>query len=174
MRFCSGPNRDIWIAFFFFKIACTPSISYQFHQQFWQVNTMTFAFFFCLKVRTKTYCGQIGTGPSVIHFFFLLLPGEPALTLITASPLRIVLFPGQQVDTAKEFPLVTFFLVINNTGMPAATDLTQLDIQDAVSGLTIVNNSGAVVEKGSQSFTSDSLSGTAHSPAQLLSHSITH
>ncbi|KAJ8268902.1 hypothetical protein COCON_G00115090 [Conger conger] len=63
-----------------------------------------------------------------------------------------------QVDTAKEFPLVTFFLLINNTGMPAATDLSQLGIQDAVSGLSIVNNSGAVVEKGFQSFTSDSLS----------------
>ncbi|XP_035282732.1 limbin-like isoform X1 [Anguilla anguilla] len=63
-----------------------------------------------------------------------------------------------QVDAAKEFPLVTFFLLINNTGTPAATDLSQLGIQDAVSGLTIVNNSGAVVEKGFQSFTSDSLS----------------
>ncbi|KAJ8262104.1 hypothetical protein GJAV_G00162260 [Gymnothorax javanicus] len=63
-----------------------------------------------------------------------------------------------QVNAAKELPLVTFFLLINNTGMPAATDLSQLGIQDAVSGLTIVNNSGAVVEKGFQSFTYDSLS----------------
>ncbi|KAJ8390247.1 hypothetical protein AAFF_G00108160 [Aldrovandia affinis] len=62
-----------------------------------------------------------------------------------------------QVDAGKEFPLVTFFLLINNTGTPATTDLSQLGIQDSVSGLTLVNNSGAVVERGFQTFTSDSL-----------------
>ncbi|KAG9345493.1 hypothetical protein JZ751_008637 [Albula glossodonta] len=39
----------------------------------------------------------------------------------------------KNVDTAKEFPLVTFFLLINNTGTPAAADLSQLDIRDSIS-----------------------------------------
>ncbi|KAG7461939.1 hypothetical protein MATL_G00196350 [Megalops atlanticus] len=63
-----------------------------------------------------------------------------------------------QVDVGTEFPLVTFFLLINNTGTPAAADLSQLSIRDAVSGLTLVNNSGRLLERGFQTFSTDSLS----------------
>uniref|UniRef100_A0A8C7V4V2 EvC ciliary complex subunit 2 n=1 Tax=Oncorhynchus mykiss TaxID=8022 RepID=A0A8C7V4V2_ONCMY len=64
---------------------------------------------------------------------------------------------GTQVEAGTEFPHVTFFLLINNTGPPGDSNLSQLAIRDSVSGIAALQSGGMVVEKGFQTFTIDSL-----------------
>uniref|UniRef100_A0A674DX34 EvC ciliary complex subunit 2 n=1 Tax=Salmo trutta TaxID=8032 RepID=A0A674DX34_SALTR len=68
-----------------------------------------------------------------------------------------------QVEAGTEFPLLTFFLLINNTGPPGDNNLSQLAIRDSVSGIAALQSGGMVVEKGFQTFTIDSLpAGSQH------------
>ncbi|XP_066576140.1 limbin isoform X2 [Amia ocellicauda] len=67
-----------------------------------------------------------------------------------------------QVVSSKEFPTVTFMLIINNTRVPSAADLSQLSIRDAVTGLTLLSNGGNLLESGFQTFTTDSLMAGSH------------
>uniref|UniRef100_A0A674DY87 EvC ciliary complex subunit 2 n=1 Tax=Salmo trutta TaxID=8032 RepID=A0A674DY87_SALTR len=70
---------------------------------------------------------------------------------------------GTQVEAGTEFPLLTFFLLINNTGPPGDNNLSQLAIRDSVSGIAALQSGGMVVEKGFQTFTIDSLpAGSQH------------
>uniref|UniRef100_A0A4W5N1I5 EvC ciliary complex subunit 2 n=1 Tax=Hucho hucho TaxID=62062 RepID=A0A4W5N1I5_9TELE len=62
-----------------------------------------------------------------------------------------------QVEAGTEFPQLTFFLLINNTGPPGDSNLSQLAIRDSVSGIAPLQSGGMVVEKGFQTFTIDSL-----------------
>ncbi|XP_029538343.1 limbin isoform X1 [Oncorhynchus nerka] len=62
-----------------------------------------------------------------------------------------------QVEAGTEFPHLTFFLLINNTGPPGDSNLSQLAIRDSVSGIAALQSGGRVVEKGFQTFTIDSL-----------------
>uniref|UniRef100_A0A8C7G6X7 EvC ciliary complex subunit 2 n=1 Tax=Oncorhynchus kisutch TaxID=8019 RepID=A0A8C7G6X7_ONCKI len=64
---------------------------------------------------------------------------------------------GTQVEAGTEFPHLTFFLLINNTGPPGDSNLSQLAIRDSVSGIAALQSGGMVVEKGFQTFTIDSL-----------------
>ncbi|XP_028809460.1 limbin-like isoform X2 [Denticeps clupeoides] len=101
------------------------------------------------------------------------LPRRPRSTLTRQKSLRQVLPLVQstvkpltfeisfrkcaQVNSGKEFPQVTIFLLINHTGPPGASNLSQVSIRDAVSGIDILHTSGKMQERGFQTYTADSL-----------------
>ncbi|XP_041132335.1 limbin-like isoform X3 [Polyodon spathula] len=85
-------------------------------------------------------------------------PGHKHIrSLAQASTFGLTFHKCGQVDSKKEFPTVSVKLVINNTGIPAATNISQLSIRDAVTGLTLQATSGNVLERGFQTFTKDTL-----------------
>ncbi|KAK6493552.1 limbin-like isoform X1 [Huso huso] len=83
-------------------------------------------------------------------------------SLAQASTFGLTFHKCGQVDSKKEFPTVSFKLVINNTGIPSATNISQLSIRDAVTGLTLQVTSGNVLERGFQTFTKDTLTVGSH------------
>ncbi|XP_053723591.1 limbin-like [Synchiropus splendidus] len=64
-----------------------------------------------------------------------------------------------KVDYSWNPPLLTFFLLIHNTGPFGGTNLSQVAVRDSISGLVPVRTDGRVVEKGYQMFRIDVLSG---------------
>ncbi|XP_041639438.1 limbin-like isoform X2 [Cheilinus undulatus] len=63
-----------------------------------------------------------------------------------------------QVKLDTDPPLLTFFLLIYNTGPAGGTNLSQVAIRDSVSGIVLQETEGRVVERGYQTFAIDSLS----------------
>ncbi|XP_023655742.2 limbin isoform X2 [Paramormyrops kingsleyae] len=82
-------------------------------------------------------------------------------SLVKPPPFGLTFRKCAQVEVGLEFPRVTIYLLINNTGTPAG-HLTQLSIRDTVSGLSLLENHGKVLEKGFLTFAEDSLLAGLH------------
>ncbi|MBN3321866.1 LBN protein, partial [Atractosteus spatula] len=78
-------------------------------------------------------------------------------SLVKAHTFGLTFHKCAQVDVGKEFPTLTIILLVNNTAGASAYNLSQLSIRDAVAGLTLLANSGNLLESGFQTFTTDSL-----------------
>lgn len=88
-----------------------------------------------------------------------------------SRPVCVVLSSLEQVEFGLELRRVTIYLLINNTGTSAGGHLTQLSIRDTVSGLSLLENHGKVLEKGFLTFAEDSLSGMEyHSDTKAVCH----
>ncbi|XP_048827709.1 limbin-like isoform X2 [Brienomyrus brachyistius] len=83
-------------------------------------------------------------------------------SLVKPPPFGLTFRKCAQVEVGLEFPRVTIYLLINNTGTPAGAHLTQLSVRDTVSGLSLLENHGKVLEKGFLTFAEDSLSAGFH------------
>ncbi|KAM9814002.1 limbin-like [Neosynchiropus ocellatus] len=113
-------------------------------------------------------------GPTVGHSADMLYVRERRTTLTRNNPghslpqFQSVAPPSEfgvrfhkcaKVDYSWNPPLLTFFLLIHNTGPVGGTNLSQVAVRDSISGVIPVRTEGRVVEKGYQMFVLDVLSG---------------
>ncbi|XP_066499188.1 limbin isoform X2 [Hoplias malabaricus] len=101
------------------------------------------------------------TGTWVAHQKIRARQREPQQTLpqfqttVKPSPFGLKFQKCAQVERGNDFPMLNIYLSISNP--PEGTNLSQLQIRDAVSDITLLQTSGHVQERGYQTFTSDTL-----------------